>query len=672
MFLSRGREWTLAVFLAAAAAGLLCIVFVAGSTYDEEEFRFAILSTSLRVRALADGHLGFWTPLLALGVPQPFVPNFTLHPLAPLLVSMSPVPWTRLLLVVHTLVGSAGMWRLGSALGLTPLLQATGVVTFLLAAPVQNYVLSDFWPSHFIVWTLAPWLLRLAWHLLSSDTLDVRRVSCALGVVAGLAAANSNPAYLLVFAPLAAIVVATHVGAARARWRWLVLSAVLALAIAAPTAAQLVGERNYFAPELALSNVTDPLPLRSAVNNAFPSLRDGVDARSLFFGAPYAVCALAGGFWFVRRRPDLAVSLVILALLLFTSWIPMPWVSQRYQFRDPLTLCAILLAGIAVNELWQRRQLRSVAAIVAALQVASVAYGASPLLRRMVDAPGRRGASWHGATGETPLVDRLVTMTRGKGRVAYSPQVDYSISERGLVDDGVGVNALAYRGVAVVNGSFKAVSTDVLSPDDRLFYGRVRIPQPFMASNAGLDVLGIRYVLARGDERVTDGLARVGSFVTSRGSELVLHENHDAWPGAFLMPSSFGDEELPILPACPHDRLLCRDLSPIATHRDPRPVTIVREKNTIHARWHPTSEPRILVVTEMFRPAWRAYTQDRAVPTRPMYGGLVGLPLPAGVGEVRLEYRSTLMLMATVVSCAALAAGLVGAFLGAGVSGFGP
>lgn len=662
MLLSRGREWTFAVFLAAAAAGLLCTMFVVGSAYDEEEFRFAILSTALRVRALADGHAGFWTPLLAFGVPQPFIPNFTLHPLTPLLAGISPVAWSRVLLVVHTVVGAAGMWRLGGALGLSPLIQATGVVTFLLVAPVQNYVLSDFWPSHFIVWTLAPWLLFLAWRLLSRDTRQLRRWSCALAATAGIAAANSNPAYLLVFAPLAALVVATHIEMARLRWRWLSLAALVALATAAANGAQLVAERSYFAPQLALSNVTDPLSLRSAASNLFPSLREGVrDARSIFVGAPYALLAVAGCFWFARRRADLVVSAIILAVMLFTPWIPMPWISQRYQFRDPLTLCAILLAGLALNELWRRPRLRPVAAIFVVLQIASVMHGAWPLLQRMVDPPGRRAAAPRGATGATALVDRLVALTTGPGRLAYSPQVDYAISERGFVDDGLGVNALAYRGVAVVNGSFKSVSTDVISPDDRLFYGRVRVPQPLIASSVGLDVLGIRYLLARRDEIVAPGLAELASFETSRGTELVLHVNQDAWPGAFLVPPSFGDEELPILPACPHDRLLCRDLSPIATHRDARPITVVRDGTTIHVRWTPTPEPRILVVTDMFRPAWRAYAHDRPVATRQMYGALIGIPLPAGIGEVRLEYRPRSIFLATILSYVVLVGAVVAA-----------
>jgi hypothetical protein len=662
---SRGREWTCATVLAAAVAALLSTIFLIGSTPDEEEFRFAVLSASLRVRALADGELGLWTPLLGLGVPQPFVPNFALHPLAPLLAWMSPVLWVRLLLVVQTVVGATGMWQLCAFLGMAPIVRATGVVTFLLASTVQNYVLSDFWPSHYIVWTLAPWLLLIAWRVLSTGATNVRRSSCVLGVLSGIAAANANPAYLLVFMPLAAIVLVTRAHHLRARWPWLVASALLALAIAAPTVAQLVTERQHFAPELALSNVTDPLGFRAAVGNAFaPFTVTQADPRSMFFGAPYAALALVGCLSLARARPDLSAGVAIYAVLAFTTWIPIPWISQRYQFRDPLMLCAILLAGLAVSEWRNEGRRRAIVAITLALQLASLIYVMGPVLLRMIGSEGRRAVAFRGATGDTPLVDRLVAEMRVPGRLMYSPQVDHAVSERALVVDGIGVNALAYRAVPVVNGSFKSASTNPIAPDDRLFYGRIGTAPSFLAAAAGLDVLGIRYVLARRREAIPADLREVAAFPTSRGGELALFENADAWPGAFLVPAEFGDAQLPRLPGCAHDRLLCRDLSAIAAHRDTAPVTMTRHHDEITVRWNAAGAARVLVVTEMFRPEWLAYADGRRLATRVMYGGLIGVPLPAGVREVRLHYSPNIMIAVTWGALIAIIGGFVGAVTG--------
>ena len=63
------------------------------------------------------------------------------------------------------------------------------------------------------------------------------------------------------------------------------------------------------------------------------------------------------------------------------------------------------------------------------------------------------------------MVDALLGLMSEPGRLTYSPQLDAEISERGRLGDGLGINALVYRGVSVVNGSFKGISTDVLWPD---------------------------------------------------------------------------------------------------------------------------------------------------------------------------------------------------------------
>ena len=130
------------------AVALIAAAVLAGSTPDDEEFRFAVLSAWLRVHALASGDGGHWTPLLGFGLPQPFSPNFSWHPLALLLLVMTPVAWARLLVMTHTVIGAAGMWRLTKTLHLRRLTRAVCAATFLLASPAQNYVLVEIGRAH--------------------------------------------------------------------------------------------------------------------------------------------------------------------------------------------------------------------------------------------------------------------------------------------------------------------------------------------------------------------------------------------------------------------------------------------------------------------------------------------------------------------------------------------
>jgi hypothetical protein len=349
---------------------------------------------------------------------------------------------------------------------------------------------------------------------------------------------------------------------------------------------------------------------------------------------------------------------VLASLFLFSDAIPVGFASARYQFRDPLILCVVLLAGLAATRLGASTRTRALTTALLGAQVAVITYTAWPYLARTWGPEGRRAAAFLGATGETPLVDRLIADMRAPGRLLYSPRVDHAVVERGLVDDGIGINGLAYRNVSVANGLFKGVATDPWWPNDRLFYGWLRTPAPLFASGAALDVLGIRYVLALADEPVAPGLVRRGSYTTIRGAELLLFENTDAWEGAFLIDPAKLPAALPRLAECPHDRLLCRDLGALAEYRDRVDVTVERGGNAIDVRWTAGSEPRVLILSEMYRAEWTVTAGDVELQPRAFYSGLLGVALPPQVSSARFTYRPRGLMAATTVSVATIVAAL--------------
>src|SRR5262249_5067764 len=99
---SRVHRWA-ALSLVTFATGLLASGFLGGTPPDEEEFRYAVLTSWLHIHALAKGSYSFWTSLLGFGLPQPFIPNFWFHPLLPLLGILEPATWVRALLLVHAI-----------------------------------------------------------------------------------------------------------------------------------------------------------------------------------------------------------------------------------------------------------------------------------------------------------------------------------------------------------------------------------------------------------------------------------------------------------------------------------------------------------------------------------------------------------------------------------------
>lgn len=664
------RWWS--AILAAAAPALLVAAFLAGSAPDDEEFRWGVLSSVLHVRALANGEWPSWTHLLALGLPQPMVPNFNLHPLVPLLGLIPPATWVRLIYVVHTVIGAVGMWQLGAALQLTRAVRAVCVFTFLLATPTLNYGFTDSWPSHYVMWTTAPWLLLLAWRLLDSAGTRLALTATALGLVAGLVLATTHPGHVPVYGIVVLAIALTRWTAVSARGKWLLAAAAIAIAISSPNLLQLMLERSVFDEDLGIVKSEDPLPpaavwdifLRPLSSSDLPWQTDVAlrGTRMLFFGGPFALLAIAG---MIRARGNavaLAVAVASGTFLLFASVPPLTFVS-RFHFRDPVVLCAVPLAGLAADYLLTQRRTRPLAALLLVAQVIVVSLGALPFLRYAWAGQGREDVESLGATAAAEPVARLTSLMNRPGRVAYTPQVDYDVSERGLLSLGLGVNALAYRDVAVINGSFKGISTDVLWPDDRLFYGRVRLPAQIAESGEALDLLGVRYLLADDGEPVGAGLQRRGSVRKNNGGAVVLYENPDAGQGAVLTDAQPKDIlALSPHPECLNDRLLCMDLSPLAQLPRAGELVVRRSGRNIDVHVEPVTRERFLVLADMFRPGWTA-TAD-AVPLQPMSvgPGLLGVSVPAGAAHVRLTYRQTVVTVATLLSWSVLA-GSLGALL---------
>lgn len=271
--------------------------------------------------------------------------------------------------------------------------------------------------------------------------------------------------------------------------------------------------------------------------------------------------------------------------------------------------------------------------------------------------PAARRAEWfRGGTGASEPVEILLNLARPPGRMIFSPAVDEEIYDGMRLEEGLGVNALAYRGVPIVNGWFKGVSAGAVWPDERRFYGRVRAPQQLLESAATLDVLGIRYVLANADETVAEDLRRHG-VIPKEDAHFVLYENSNPWPDAFVLDSAA--EHIPPvrLPGCGNDRVLCTDLAPLAERRSTDGLLIRHRNGRIDVRLFPADEPRLLVISQMFRLDWVASADGSRLTTVPVFGGLIGVRVPPGTSSVQLRYRPVMVMLATALAWCTLVVG---------------
>jgi uncharacterized membrane protein YfhO len=125
-----------------------------------------------------------------------------------------------------------------------------------------------------------------------------------------------------------------------------------------------------------------------------------------------------------------------------------------------------------------------------------------------------------------------------------------------------------------------------------------------------------------------------------------------------LLPGAAADDNLPVFDGCDNDRILCRDMAALKDHHQ-RGLDVTRGPNEVRVAWSPVEGPTVLVVAEMFRPGWIATSGDRTLTARPVFGGLIGVPLPNGAAEVRLTYRPVVPRVAIVVSWLAVIAAIV-------------
>ena len=638
-----------ALVLPSAAVLFLLSGAIIGATYDDEEYRSAILSLVLHARAVLDGVYPFWTSALGFGLPHPLHPSLIFHPLMPLFGIAAPDTAARILYAAHAALGAAGSWWLVREVGGGRWAAALASTTWVLSAPSLNYVLTDFWPAEFVVWSLAPFLFLFALRLLDAPAGGRRWIDAiAFGLVAGLMWSNGHAGYVPVyFVPLAIMFIAARRRAA-SRWAPLLLAMGIGLAMAAPTLASLLSELPRFpdVPRLSSRTAVGWPELGDMILRPFTFSANG--ARIPYFGGPMFVLAVAAAAGFAGASPHrryLRAAFVAAFVLMLLPALERSGVvlSGVFLFRDPMVLCGITLAAMAWQALADRSPRTAVTAAI--LQVAVLAFTAWPFVSRALD--GRELVA--------PVLDNRTIVaslsgwtSRIPGRWYLAPELETAMLERRVFNDGLWLNMWLYSGLPVVNGTFKGVSADEMYPSEYLAIGRIRGHASTVTNPPTLDVMGVSAILATATEPVATTLEEVARFTTHGAGDLRLLRNPGAWPGAAFVHESALRAEESALPGCTIGGLLCLDLKPLSLVARPSGVRVQRRHGEIEVQFAPSAVgPRWLVVAEMHRPAWVARAAGADLPVVRVAGGLIGVQVPPGVGAVSLRYRPTLQIALT-------------------------
>jgi hypothetical protein len=318
--------------------------------------------------------------------------------------------------------------------------------------------------------------------------------------------------------------------------------------------------------------------------------------------------------------------------------------SGAFLFRDPMTLFGIVLGSLAFETLARRS--KNLATGVGVVQVLILLVCAWPFAWAAWES---RGAE-RGALARTPTTEGLrAWVDRIPGRWYLAPQLDALVREGRLQEAGLWRDTWIYRGLPIVNGSFKGVSADVLYPSGTLPIGRI-VGEPATAQSATtLAGLGITAVLATSGEPVAPEFEELARF-SAAGETVRLLRNPASWPGAaFVMPATVA-APLPALADCRFAGLFCRDFSSVAAAGADTRVSVTRRHGTLDANFAPADHSRVLMVSEMYRPEWTAHANGTALRVSAAWGGLIAVTVPAGAGQVELRYRPALVMALTATS----------------------
>lgn len=638
--------------------GAVAIPFIWSGPPDFEEYLTGVTTTKLAVDGLSSGAWPFWSTSLGLGTPLPLRYHFLTHPLAPACAVYDCHAVLRVVTALHLLLGAACLGALAFRLTRHRMLSALAAVTFLLSSSVVQPLLTDDWPLTGFGESTFPVLLLLA-HALVTAVSARRRLAAtlALGGMAGLWASLSFPAVPLVILALIALALP---GAWR-RLPWFVLAGALAafiggaqlLHIAEETLRNPAGMARADHPDFRLtqhlwSMLARPLPVDGATMNW----------RSAFWGPPFAVLALGAlaGVWASPPRWVRVGFLIGVAGLI----IPPAWLfdlqTATWTYRIYLNLFGILLAVIALAG-WAGTPRERLLGVLSTVQILWMLWAISgPWLMVAQPVWGVDRDARHRL--RSPGIAEQIAADAGAhpGRVAFAPRADQMTKEDRFNQSGLAANQLALLGVPVLTAYAWGDTMDEVSPQLAMLQAEVHAPGAGLVNQAWLDVLGVRYVLAMPDDVVAPGLRERRTF--ARGLRLL--ENPSAWPQAFFVTSPPASV-IPRLADCGHDRFVCADFGRAGFARSADAVTAESVGDGFRLSFAPAGAPRLLILTQWFRPGWRVMEGRARVAEAAEH--FVGVTVEAGESAVTVRFRPPVRMALFAAGVLAQWAALLGAAL---------
>jgi hypothetical protein len=640
---------------------------------DDEDLSKEIVSTVFQSKEVFSGSYPFWDPFVAFGVPQPPAQALAFHPFV-VFVELLPLGTAiGALYQLQMWIGILSVWAVARHLRIRRSIAALCVLTYTLSSIAIAY-LTNFWPVMLVDYTLGPLLVLLLLLLFDSTT---NAAGALFAVGAGLCAAlmvldGHAPSLVEYGLPYLAFIAFAAWRHPRARQGllWLSVSFVVFLAAVASDfygiwleSSRAVTARNN--QETVAMNVW-----RLVMYPISSPFHQGNYPRALAIGGPFFLLAACGLFYPLRHRYANALRAAV--VVAFAQWfVPVRWTTIRggnLFSAAPFTIFAVFLAALTFQALWARLpRWRAVLFAAAAIQVVVLIAGYYPYYRDGMRQAVRYFNGSHASTSlkhaldnqpiyrsfeREPGIDRTrIYLAAGADQRLFRKATDYKFE------------GWALHGLRLVNGLFKGIDMHELTPARVYLRGEIRGDPRVSGSGLTLDALNIGYVLATPSDRVAPTLKRLTTFrLENPKATIVVYRNPRAWPDAVVLRQAARHVgTLPLRAGCSTPGLLCADFASVARLRIPTGVRSEGWNRTdLSVMLATTAAPRVLMLSELYRPGWQAQLSDgRTVSGYRLVGGFTGFDLPAGVDSARISYQPTTRIVLTGITWATILIGLV-------------
>jgi hypothetical protein len=655
---------------------LLLVPLLMYGPYEEEIVQATIMPNQVFYTELFHGRWIYWLNNLGFGSPMPLGDPLMFHPVfAPLAAFTSLRVTLSAVWIAHIVVMVVYFLRLLAASDVRqPWLRVVLVACYVASAPTLSYFYDSDWIQMAITWSLFPvvvFYMRAA--ILGGAREHFWPTVLLLGLVFGFWVTNAHPGYIFPLALVLAIYVVVAAPLDRRVYLCLAAAAGLCTAIASARIYTLLREAQLF--PASASGVRDGAALQAYVAAFFaPLVRFG--GRGPFIGIGVGAAAVCSVLW-LRRLPNshlrgcaaafiASIVLNVVPRELAGRFLPglSPW-----MFRDSMLFFGLLAGGWVLQRALRGPQpaYRYGAVLLVLLQVVQQWHVATE--PSLVEPPKRAYKLQFYRYQRHPFGLGRILVDEAKRfgpRVYLSPLVDY-VFHGNLSSDGLHFSSdMVLLGLNPINGWFKNVSVVVMQPPMSFMESFITGNTNVIGNPTLLDVLGINLVLTTEHETGIPPGAEVVArpqVHDRRLLDLVLLANADAWPQAVLLQHDAYRVQLAVHPGCDRMGALCLDYEPLSRMRLEDPVALQVSNGRYVAHFPPSDEERLLFISAMYRPEWRAAAATGPLTIHPIANAFLGITVPAGTTDVTVAFTPRTQIALTWFSNLVLLGSVAAVFL---------